>query len=216
MVVVRSWHSAAITAVFPTFADAVAAFMTWPLASAAAAAPATAAADVQMAGWGGATRYFPPTLQPAAATSRGISGSSDRRGTWNAVESAEGVFGVFQNHPNQGCYIPSLPQLTVLAFKPHLGRLGPQQKLLVTQLLQGAAGRRDGYVAGSQQHLHPHHQGLGAYPCHTVDCYLWSARQFMNGTTMFFRRVCCPRIAMPAVVFCVHVWLFPSLCGGLK
>jgi hypothetical protein len=168
MVVVRSWHSAAITAVFPTFADAVAAFMTWPLASAAAATAAAGGADGQMAGWGGATRCYPPAMQAAATTSPDNSNSNSGDRSWGAgstVETAEAAFGVFQNHPNQGCYIPSLPQLTVLAFKPRLGRLGPQQKQLVTQLLQGAAGRQDGQVPGSQQHLQGQHQSLGKLHC---------------------------------------------------
>jgi hypothetical protein len=179
MVVVRSWHSAAVTAVFPTFADAVAAFMTWPLApaaapAAAAAAPtAASAADGQMAGWGGATRYHAPAMPSAAAmlisnsnTSSGSSGNG--WGARDSVKVAAAGFGVFQNHPNQGCYISSLPQLTVLVFKPRLGRLGPQQKLSVMQLLQGAAGWRDVQLPGSQQHLQGRHQSMGKLRCLTT------------------------------------------------
>lgn len=149
MVVVRSWHSAAITAVFPSFAAAVAAFMSWHQLPAAAVPSCHAPSQQHPGCWQqqqGAMAAL--TAAPVAA-------------------AAEGAIGVFVNHPNQGCYIPSLLQLTVLAFQPCLKGLWPQQMVVAAQLLlQAAAGWQGGVqVAGSQQYLQPQQQGLGGCCC---------------------------------------------------
>lgn len=150
IVVVRSWHSAAITSVFPSFAAAVAAFMSWHQLP-AAAVPSCHTPYQQY------TQHTPQQQHEAMAALTAAP----------VAAAAEGAIGVFVNHPNQGCYIPSLPQLTVLAFQPRLKGLRPQQKVVAAQLLlQAAAGWQGGVqVAGSQQYLQPQQQGLGGCCC---------------------------------------------------
>lgn len=163
IVVVRSWHSAAITAVFPSFAAAVAAFMTWPQVPAAAAAAAAGPAAAAMAVPSCHTLYqHVQRGQQQQATTTVPAPALAAVGTAGAVHTAVGAVGVFHNHPNQGCYIPSMPQLTVLAFRPGLGAIGSQHKALVGQVLLQAAGGQQGgaLVPGGQQHLPTQHQGL--------------------------------------------------------
>lgn len=150
MVLVRSWHSAAITAVFPSFAAAVAAFMTRHQLP-------TAAVSCCHTHYQQHPQHTPQQQQGAMAALTAAP----------VAAAAEGAIGVFVNHPNQGCYIPSLPQLTVLAFQPCLKGLRPQQKVVAAQLLlQAAVGWQGGVqVAGSQQYLQPQQQGLGGCCC---------------------------------------------------
>jgi hypothetical protein len=213
MVVVRSWHSAALTALFPSFAAAVAAFMTWHgtphgtqhataglcaspatlsgfvgpaaveerpelasmmgaslarldpactalrFAAAVAAGPgqlhgapvqATIASHTAAAGMGS----FASSSSSAAAAQAAAAGSS-------SSAAAGGRVGVFHNHPNQGCFIPSMPQLLVLAFQPSMRGLGVVQRQMVAQVLLIAAAGEAGHVAGSRQHLALQDQGPG-------------------------------------------------------
>jgi hypothetical protein len=70
---------------------------------------------------------------------------------------------VFVNHPNQGCFLPSLPQLMVLCFRPCSGALGISQRALAAQLLQLAAGGQQVHVPGSRMHLAAEQQGMGEH-----------------------------------------------------
>lgn len=198
MVVVRSWHSAAVTAVLPSFAATVAAFMTWtpaPAAAAATAAPARPASAAAVAGAAvaagaaatGAATSQPATLLPhqqhavpaatgtlgpqsvlQAGASSAAAGSPERR-------AAPGPVGVFYNHPNQGCYVPSLPQLLVLAFRPCMGQLGAEQRAMVGQVLQFVARQQDISSTGGGQLQPTLPQGLGEFvlvmQCHSNGCW---------------------------------------------
>jgi len=190
MVVMRSWHSAAVTATFPSFAAAVASFMVWPqlppvtpAAAAAAAgnaaamqapgytgleAAATAAAvptfDWQHLGWCNPSQWPTQPLPAAGVSSTASSSTYSIKGS--SREAAGGAVGVFYNHPNQGCYVPSLPHLMVLAVRPAMQGLGLQQRLLLAQMLQLDGSRQQ--VAGS--HLPAQQQGLGesVVLCHCI------------------------------------------------
>lgn len=181
MVVMRSWHSAAVTATFPSFAAAVSSFMAWsqlPAVPAAAAAAGSAAAmqgagleaaaaaaaavptfDWQHLGWCNPSQWPTQPLPAAGASSTASSNTYSMQGS--SREAAGGAVGVFYNHPNQGCYVPSLPHLMVLALRPSMQGLGLQQRLLLAQMLQLAGSRQ--LVAGSQQHLLAQQQGLGEW-----------------------------------------------------
>lgn len=196
MVVVRSWHSAALTAVFPSFAAAVAAFMSWhgahPTNASTSTSPAAASGSalelppgfVPLAGVPCAERHAPVSaalrqhgagtvaaaavVQPGPQMGPRMYGAAKQAGT-TAQAAAGGssaavcsCVGVFNNHPNQGCFIPLLPkQLLVLALRPSMRGLGAEQRQLVTRVLLMAAAGEAGQVAGSRQHLAPQAQGTG-------------------------------------------------------
>jgi hypothetical protein len=90
------------------------------------------------------------------------------------VSAPAGSVGVFYNHPNQGCYIPALPQLLVLAFRPSAGCLGVQHKALVSQLVQLVA-RQQGGQAGSDRQQSAATQGLGEYELWCSFCLVGAA-----------------------------------------
>lgn len=166
---------------FPSFAAAVGAYMAWPqlpasplAAAATSRAPGGEAATAAPAGlttfdwhhisWCNPSQWYPqaPTTDTSntqhTTTSATSSSSSERLGS-----AAGGAVGVFYNHPNQGCFVPSMPALMVLALRPTMGALGPQQRLLVAQLLQMAGSRQAVSSAGGQLNMQPQlqQQGLG-------------------------------------------------------